>query len=95
MLAEEKYIERAINLSGAERQELAQQPTRNAAAWDAYLQSHPRPEYADLVAMVTERRAEISGNTLAFFQNIEFLTGLMGLLGHRRRDALPPEAAAN
>jgi pimeloyl-ACP methyl ester carboxylesterase len=66
-------------------------------AWDAYLQSHPQPEYADLVAMVTERRAEISGNTLAFFQNIEFLTGLMGLLGHRRRDAavMPAEAATS
>ncbi|KFZ06320.1 hypothetical protein V501_07522 [Pseudogymnoascus sp. VKM F-4519 (FW-2642)] len=61
-------------------------------AWTAYLQPEPAPEYSDLICMVTEKRADISGDSEKLFQNLTFVYGMMRVLGHR--GPLAPELAA-
>jgi hypothetical protein len=43
----------------------------------------PEPMYADMNELVTEKRAEMSGNALLYWKNIEYLDNLFRHLGHR------------
>ncbi|KIX06611.1 uncharacterized protein Z518_04587 [Rhinocladiella mackenziei CBS 650.93] len=53
-------------------------------AWDGFFQENPPPPYADIIAMFTENHAQITGNTLLFFQHITFITYMFRQLGHRK-----------
>lgn len=52
-------------------------------AWSDYLQEIPSTLHADLLEMFTEKRGEIKGMKVLFWQNLEFIDNLMRLLGHR------------
>lgn len=43
----------------------------------------PEPLHADMNELVTEQRAEMTGNVLLYWQNIEYLDNLFRHLGHR------------
>jgi hypothetical protein len=55
----------------------------SSKAWKGYLRENPPPEYSDLMKMVTEKVVALTGNILLYYQNVEFITGLMRYLGHR------------